>query len=69
MLPLRAEASDAWPFTYAEPADCVRILKVLPYGYTADDNETELFETGIADERSLIEALRQAADLAPKRAA
>ncbi len=49
-LALRTETNDAWQYVYAEPADCVRILKVLPYGYAYDDNETEMFETGIADD-------------------
>jgi hypothetical protein len=49
-LALRAETSDAWEFAYAEPSDCIRVIGILPYGYTSDDNATELFDTESADD-------------------
>ena len=51
--------------------DGVNITVGLPFIRTSVDHGTafDIAGTGVADERSLIEALRQAADLAPKDAA
>jgi hypothetical protein len=35
----------AWSHVYAEPNDCLRILAVLPEGYTDDVLDTVLYET------------------------
>lgn len=52
-------------------ADGVNITVGLPVIRTSVDHGTafDIAGKGIADEASLIEALRQAAELAPKRAA
>lgn len=40
----------AWTYVYAEPANCLRIVNVLPYGYSSDDQgveyDTETDSTG-----------------------
>jgi hypothetical protein len=40
----------SWAYIYAEPANCLRIVNVLPYGYTSDDQgvdyDTETDSTG-----------------------
>jgi hypothetical protein len=53
-LALRTETNGAWQYAYAEPADCIRVLGIMPSGYTEDDNQTEEWETETADDGSSI---------------
>lgn len=46
----RADVSvDSWAYVYAEPNNCLRLLSVLPTGYTRD-SQSELYETETDDD-------------------
>lgn len=55
-------ANTAWAYAYAEPADCIAVLSVLPEGYTADADDTAPFTTETAADGQAV-ILSNAANL------
>jgi hypothetical protein len=53
-LPVLSVPSWSWMFAYAWPSECIRILAVLPYGASTDDDSQDYETESISDGTKII---------------